>query len=208
MWKNRSPRHLAALVVLGSLAATGSVPAQERGDPIGPLVRTSTYDRAQRVNVGKSSAGKVACFFREQGSSHQTDIGMSADGAFIRVEHGDGRLPPEAIPQPPLQVFAGKEVTKVVDGDEKATGEYERFHVYDGAIEYRTNIKSQYDGGFVVVANGDPKPFFDMIARARGEFVIVQSIAAPKKLDVIAIYEFKASTAAALLSCAQKNVKQ
>jgi hypothetical protein len=46
-----------------------------------------------------------------------------------------------------------------------------------------------------------------MIARARGEFVVVQSASEPKKLDVIAIYKFKPGSIPALLSCASKHIR-
>jgi hypothetical protein len=55
--------------------------------------------------------------------------------------------------------------------------------------------------------DGDAKSFFDMAARARGEFVVVQSISETKQSDVIAIYHFKASTISALLSCAKKHIQ-
>ena len=80
------------------------------------------------------------CFFREEGGSHVLDIGMSADGAFIRVAHGDGPLAAEAIPKAPLRLLAGKGLTKIVDGDEKYTGEYKAIQTYGGSIDYVPNL--------------------------------------------------------------------
>jgi hypothetical protein len=207
MRKRWFPPYLAISVVLGSFVATSPAQTQGRGDPIGDLIKTSTFNSAQRVNLGKSSTGKLACFFREEGSSHKTDIGVSADGAFVRVEHGDGPLPTESIPKPPLRVFAGKGLTKLIDGDVKATGEYEQLQIYAGAVDYVANLDTKYGNGFVLVSKGDAKSFFEMMARARGEFVVAQSIAEPKNVDVIAIYAFNASTTSALLSCAKKNIQ-
>ena len=113
-----------------------------------------------------------------------------------------------SIPKPPLKVFAGKELTKLVDGDLKATGEYDSFQVYGGAVDYVPNVKTGYGGGFVVVAKGDARAFLDMVARARQEFVVVQASAEPKNVDVIAIYKFNAGTVSALLACAKKHVQE
>ncbi len=188
-------------------AAPSPAQPQKRGDPIGSVTRISTFARAQGINVGKSSTGKPVCFFREEGSSHKLDIGISADGAFIRVEHGDGPLPPEAIPTSPLQLSAGKAVTKLVDGDEKNTGEYTPLFVYDGSIDYVSNLVTDFGNGFVVVSQDDPESFFEIVARARGEFAVVQSTSEPKKSDVVAVYKFTTKSISALLSCAKKHIR-
>ena len=78
-------------MLLSAALAPGLAFSQARGDPIGPLTRVATFDRAQQVIVGKTKAGKVACYFREEGGSHTLDIGLTADGAFIRLETGDSR---------------------------------------------------------------------------------------------------------------------
>jgi hypothetical protein len=182
-------------------------PSQAGGDPIGELKKTSTFDRAQRVDVGTSRKGKPVCFFREEGSSHTLSIGIGAVGAFIRVASGDGPLAAESIPKPPLQVFAGMEITKLVDGDLKSTGEYMPIEIYEGATDYVPNLDTEYGGGFVVIGKGDAKSFFDMVASARKQFVVVQSTAEPKNVDVIAIYDFKASAIPPLLACAKKQIQ-
>ena len=147
------------------------------------------------------------CYFREEGSSHILDIGIGADGAFLRVESGDGPLEPAAIPKPPLKVFAGKALTKMIDGDEKVTGEYQQIQPYNGAVAYAPNLTTRYGAGFAVIAKGDAKAFLETIVRARGEFMVVQSAAAPKNVDIIAIYKFKPGTMTALLSCAAKHLQ-
>ena len=196
--------YFAAPLAVAVLVTAGSAQSQGSGDTIGDLVRTSTFSSADHVNVGKSNVVKQACFFREQGSSHMLDIGVSADGAFIRLAYGDGPLPADSIPKPPLQVFAGKQLTKLVDGDMKVTGEYEPIQVYDGAANYTPNIATRYGSGFIVVTNGDTRSFLGIVARARGEFIVVRSVSDPRKVDVVAIYDFKESTMSALLACAQK----
>lgn len=203
MWKRWC---LAFSVVSGSAVATGPVQSQGR-DPIGSLSKTSTFNSTQHISLGKSRSGKPVCFFREEGSSHRLDIGMTADGAFIRVEHGDGLLASGSIPKPPLKVFAGKELTKLVDGDLKSTGEYVQLHIYGGAVDYAPNLSTEMGTGFAMIAKGDVKSFFEMVARARGEFVVVQSVSEPRNVDVIAIYKFNANAIPALLSCAQKHAR-
>jgi hypothetical protein len=207
MWKRWIHPYLAISVVLGSVVATSSAQSQGRGDPIGELIKTSTFSSTERINVGKSSKIKLACFFREEGDSHKLDIGMSTDGAFIRVERGDEPLPTASIPKPPLQIFAGKELTKLIDGNVKSTGEYAQLQIYDGAVDYVPNLNTKYGDGFVLVTKGDAKSFFEMAARARGDFIVVQSVSETKKLDVVANYHFKASAISALLSCAKKHIQ-
>ena len=203
-------RHSCLAIALFALSMTAISPAWPQGgaDPIGELKKVSAFDRAQHVDVAKSATGKPVCYLREEGSSHTLDIGIGAAGAFIRVASGDGPLDAASIPKPPLKVFAGKELTKLVDGDLKSTGEYESFQAYAGAVDYVPNIKTVYGGGFVLFAKGDAKAFLDMVAHARQEFVVVQSQVEPKNVDVIAIYKFNASAVSALLACAKMNVQE
>jgi hypothetical protein len=200
-------KRFGPIVACVALSLSATAPAWPQGtDPIGELRKSSTYDRARHVDVA-TVRGKAVCYFREEGSSHRLDIGIGAMGAFIRVESGDGPLEPGAIPQPPLKVFAGKELTKVVDGDVKSTGEYQAFQVYEGAVEYLPNLRTRFSGGFAVIAKADAVSFLGMVARARREFVVVQSKAEATNVDVIAIYNFDAVTVAALLACARQHVR-
>jgi hypothetical protein len=199
--------YLAVSVVLASAAATSHAQSQGRGDLIGDLVRTSTFNSAERVDVGRSSNGQLACFFREAGDSHKTDIGIFAAGAFIRVEREDEPLPAVSIPTPPLQIFAGKGLTKLVGGNEKSTGEYAQLQMYGPQVDYVPNLTTKMGNGFLLVTKGDAKSFFEMTARARGGFIVVQSVSETKKTDVVAIYHFKAGAIHALLECAKKNIR-
>jgi hypothetical protein len=208
--------YLAISVVLGSVMAASPARSQGGGDPIGNLTKTSIFDRAQRVIVGKSSKGKLACFIEQEGSTATLYIGISPDGAFIRVESGPDRLPNESNfnpalplvtrtnPKSPVRIFAAKGLTKAVDGDVKLTGEYAQIQSYDGAVIYVPNIDTVYGDGFIVVAKDDTKSFFEMVVRAHDEFIVVQSVSEPKDLDGMGIYGFKASTMSALLACAKR----
>ena len=198
---------LAITVGLGAVAAIGPAQSQGRDDLIGDLVKTSTFRSAERVDVGQSRNGQLVCFFRETGDSHKLDIGLSANGAFIRVEHEDEPLPAASTPRPPLQVFAGKGLTKLIGGNEKSTGEYAQLQMYRGAVDYVPNLKTKLGNGFILVTKGDAKSFFEMAARARGEFIVVQSVSETKNLDVVKIYHFKTSAISALLSCAKKHIQ-
>jgi hypothetical protein len=213
--------HSCLVIASFALSMTAINPAwsQAGADPIGELKKTSTFDRARHVDIAKSSKGKPVCYFREEGSSHRLDIGLSADGAFIRVESGEGPLANESNfnpelplvtrtnPKPPLRIFAAKGLTKVINGDVKSTGEYEPLQFYGGAVDYVPNIDTVFGEGFVLVTKGDTKSFLEMVTRARGEFIVVQSVAEPKNFDGVAIYGFKASTLAALLACAKKHIQ-
>lgn len=194
-------RRLFVVVVFAALTASAAL-AQQRADPIGPLSKIQTVDRAQKINLGKTKSGKFVCYFREEGSSHSLDIGIAADGAYIRLETGDSR---EKTPAAPLRVFAGKEIAKRVGADEFATGEFTVLQAYDGKFSYYVPKPEQDD--FSVVAEGDAKAFLDMVARANTQFVVVQSVADPKNVNYVAIYNFKAATIPALLACAKDRVK-
>ncbi len=198
-WAHNSASSGTGMVAVEGFAEAAQEPADQVGavkqdDPIGALKQVAVFDRAQRVNVGKTAAGATACYFREQGSSHTLDIGMTAEGAFIRLETGDSR---EATPSPPLRVFAGKQIAK----GEYATNEFAVLQAYNGEMEFYTPKPDR--GDFVVVAKGDPKAFFEMVARAKGEFVVVQSVEQPATVDIVAIYNFNPAAIPALLSCAK-----
>jgi len=194
-------RRLFLAVVFATLTA-GAAFAQQRADPIGPLSKIQTFDRAQKIDLGRTKSGKIACYFREEGSSHSLDIGIATDGAYIRLETGDSR---EKTPAAPLRVFAGKEISKRVGADEFSTGTFTVLQAYDGKFEYYIPKPDQDD--FTVVANGDAKVFLDMVARANMQFVVVQSMADPKSVNYVAIYKFKAAAVPALLACAKERVK-
>jgi hypothetical protein len=211
MWKRRLYPYLAISVVLGSVMAASPALSQGGVDPIGKLKKTATFDRAQRVDVGKSSKGNVVCFTEDYDAGDaEFYVGMSADGAFIRAEFGRA-LPKVPLPKPPLRIFAGKGLTKLIDGDEKYTGEYAPLQggavIYSGAVDYVPLLDTIYGEGYVLVIKGDAKSFLETVARAREEFIVVQSISEPKDVDASAIYRFKASTISALLACAKKHIQ-
>ena len=193
-------RRFFSVVIFATLTASTAL-AQQRADPIGPLIKIQTFDRAQKINLGRTKSGKIACYFREEGSSHSLDIGITTDGAYIRLETGDSR---EMTPAAPLRVFAGKEISKRVGADEYATGEFTVLQGYDGKFDYYVPKTEQDD--FAVVAKGDAKAFLEMVARANTQFVVVQSIADPKSVNYVAIYNFKAAAIPALMACAKDRV--
>lgn len=194
-------RRLYAAVTCVTLTASVAL-AQQRADPIGPLTKIQTVDRTQKINLGKTKSGKIACYFREEGSSHSLDIGITTDGAFIHLETGDSR---ELTPTAPLRVFAGKEIAKQVDGNAYATGEFAVLQAFDGKFSYYVPKPDRDD--FTVVAEGGAQEFFEMVARANTQFVVVQSAADPKTVNYVAIYNFKAATIPALLACAKERIK-
>lgn len=194
LWRQGYAFVIVAAVALPASAAL----AQTNIDPIGPLTQVSTFDRAQKIHVGRTATGKPACYFREEGSSHRLDIGVTAEGAFIRLETGDSR---EATPQPPVRAFAGKQVTR----GQYETDEFTVLQDFDKNVDYYAPKPDQ--GDFVLVAKYDAAGFLDMVARARGEFVVVQSLANPKVQDIVAIYNFKQSAASALITCANARLQ-
>jgi hypothetical protein len=197
----RIDRAVAAALVLYPLLTAMPTQAQQRGDPIGPIARTATFDRGKHVDVGRTASGKTVCYFREEGSSHRLDIGMIGGEAFIRLEAPDQH---DVVPATPVLVFAGKP---------KANGDYQALQQYAGGVQY--TVPDPARGNFVLIAKGDAKDdakhnagaFLGMVARARGEFVVVQSAAKPKDTDIVAIYKFTAASIPALLSCGKAQTR-
>ena len=135
--------------------------AADTSDPIGQLRRIARYDAAAKIDVGQSPGGLLACYFREEGSSHRLDIGVTGSRAFLRLEAPDER---DATPTPPLNVFAGKS---------GPADDYVPIKAFDGAVSFAMPQPERSD--FVLIAETDPRGFLQMVAAARGEFVVVQS---------------------------------
>ncbi len=191
-------RHCGSLALVAAVSlAANAAQAQQRGDPIGALTRIETFNRAQHIDVGRTAAGKLACYFREEGSSHRLDVGVTAEGAFLRLQAGEPR---EMTPRPPLRVFAGKQVTR----GGRVTDDYTVLQAYEKNAAFYVPRPDQTD--FVLVAQYDAAGFLEMVARARNEFVVVQSLADPKQVNIVAIYKFNANAIPALLSCLQARV--
>jgi hypothetical protein len=189
------PRHrclpLPALAFAAALIGSTAAMAADTSDPIGQLRRIARYDAAQKIDVGQSPGGLLACYFREEGSSHRLDIGVTGSRAFLRLEAPDDR---DATPAPPLNVFAGKS---------GPTDDYILIKNFDGAVRFTMPRPERSD--FVLIAETEPRDFLQMVAAARGEFVVVQSRADPKAQNIVAIYHFSAKAIAPLLACAAER---
>ena len=187
-----SPLLLSPLLALA--AASVPLAAVAADDPIGALTKIARYDTAAKVEIGRSDSGLVACYVREQGSSHQLDIGVSGTRAFIRLEAPDER---EATPQPPLKVFAGKSTS---------ADDYAPIKEFDGPVTFVVPRQDRSD--FTLIAEQHPREFLQMVAAARGEFVVVQARADAKITNVVAIYQFSPKAIAPLLACAAERTGQ
>ena len=186
----------AAAVTFAACAAVAQVAHDPKVnfDPIGKITRINTFDRSQRVELGAAANGKPTCYFREQGSRYTLDIGMTALGAFIRLDTVDQR---ELTPKEPLRLFAGKQIPP----GEYAAGLFEELRVYNG--EFAFFIPKPDRDGFVVIANGDPRAFLQMVAAARDQYVVVQSTLNPKNVNFVAVYAFPASAIGPIMECAR-----
>lgn len=189
----RRCHQLSSLLLSQLLALAISMPlaAVAADDPIGVLRKIARYDNAAKVEVGRTDSGLVACYVREQGSSHQLDIGVSGTRAFIRLEAPDER---EATPQPPLKVFAGKS---------SSADDYAPIMEFGGPVTFVVPRQDRSD--FTLIAEQNPREFLQMVAAARGEFVVVQARADAKITNVVAIYQFSPKAIAPLLACAAER---
>jgi hypothetical protein len=182
---------LPALLFAATLAASPTATAADT-DPIGPLRRIARYDAAAKIDIGQAPSGLQACYFREEGSSHRLDIGVTGRRAFLRLEAPDER---DATPAPPLKVFAGKS---------GSADDYVEVQGFEGAVTFSTPRPDR--GDFVLIAASDPRGFLQMVAAARGEFVVVQSVADPKAHNIVAIYHFDTKAIQPLLACAAERL--
>lgn len=189
-------RHLALALLCTPLALP---PALAASDPIGALDGAVPLDGGGGVLVGADAAGRAVCFVRETGDSHHLDIGMGSGGAFVRLETPDAD--PAATPLlPPLQVYAGEQ--QIEDG--KATDRFTVLKAFTGTAGFLRLAAPA--SGFLVKAEGDSAPFLEVVAAARGHFLVVQSQALPQALDYVAVYDFTPEVASALLDCAAHHV--
>jgi hypothetical protein len=164
-------------------------------DPIGSLTKTGTFSGS--INLGRTSKGDMICFYREEGDSHRLDIGIGALAAFVRLDEVEtfNRAP---MPIPPLRLFAGD---RMPDQNNKVTGEYFPNVSYNDPVEY-----VRFHTGFAVIVRRRAKAFFEWVARAQKQFIVVQSIEYTKSNDVVAVYHFDLSAISPLLSCAKTHL--
>ena len=100
-----------------------------------------------------------------------------------------------------MRVFAGKEKTRRVGDNEFATGEYTILKAYDGPVAF--SVPGPRQGGFTALAKSNASQFLEMVAAAKGEFVVVQSARGGKAANIVAVYRFNSALVPVLLSCAK-----
>ncbi len=202
-WKNFRTSSLGRTRrCLGLALALGLAPpvlAAGDGDPIGQIGSAVPYEGDARVAVGPDADGHPVCFTRETGDNHRLDIGIGTAGAFVRLEAADSDGA-AAMPQAPLQIYAGEQ--QVADG--KATDRFNVLKAFTGTARFL-----RFTGpapGFVVVADGNPAPFLEVVAAARRQFLVVASQQDPRAIDYVAVYDFTPEAAGAVIACATRHV--
>jgi len=179
-------------LVLPLLLCVPGLAAHAQTDPVGPVSQTGRYEGGQSGLLGRDSAGRTLCFRREEGSSHRLDIGISRQGAFVRLETPEPR---EATARDPVRVYAGQR------------GAGDRFAVlaaYDGAA--RHFVANPSSSGFTLVAT-DAAAFLAVVAAARDHFLVVESRQPPAARESVAIYDFTRAAGEAMLACAARHVR-
>ena len=189
-----------ALIALCAALTVPLAAAADEADPIGVLDEARTSEAANSVLIGADRAGGPVCFVRETGDSHHLDIGLASSGAFVRLEAPDSDADARA-PAPPLRVYAGEQL---IEGD-MATDRFTAVLSFAGTARFARFAEPQK--GFVILADDDSAGFLDVVAAARGRFLVAESMQAGGGLDYVAVYDFNAETAAALAACAAANVK-
>lgn len=167
-------------------------------DPIGAIRAVGRFDGGHGVMLGRNAAGRTVCYVREQGDSHRLDIGVGPQGGFVRLETPEPR---DATARNPVRVFAG---VQQVEND-KATDRFMSLKTFAGTPAF--HIPRQDLLGFVIVADGDPAAFLDVVAAARRNFLVIESRQAPVTREYVGIGDFDPAAAAALAACARRHVR-
>lgn len=188
------------LPLLGVFACLAALPAaaQADRDPVGEIRQGAAASVGHDVLVGRDAANRPVCFRREQGDSHRLDIGIGADGAFVRLDTPEPR---ESTARSPVRVYAG--LQQVEDG--KAT---ERFMVLAPfAGEVRFFVPQADRASFTILATGDPAPFLAVVAAARDNLLVIDSRQPPPAREYVAVYAFDRAAADVLIACARQHVR-
>ena len=183
---------LVAAAMGASLPATG----QTDGDPVGPIRASTPFEGGRGVIVGRDAAGRSICYVREQGDSHQLDVGIGPQGAFVRLDTPEPR---DSTARNPVKVFAG--VQQAENG--KATDRFMSLKTFAGTVSFYVPRKDLL--GFVIVAEGDPAAFLAVLAAARHNFLVVESRQPPVAREYVGIGDFDLPTAQALVACARRH---
>jgi len=185
----------SAVFVLLIFAQATPATAQDTFDPIGRLVETGRYSGRDSL-IGRDGTGRPVCFRREQGDTHQLDIGIGHMGAFVRLETPEPR---DAMPKPPVRVYAGAEEIR----NERATGRFRQLTTFVGDIVYAVPDRAR--AGFTLLASPDPAGFLAVVAEARANFLVVEQRDGRVR-DYVAVYEFGPAAMQALLACLKNRI--
>jgi len=186
------------LLAIAALGFVLPVAAQSGADPVGAIRRTAPFEGGHGVMLGRDAAGRAVCYFREQGDTHQLDIGIGigAAGAFVRLDTPEPR---DATARHPVRVFAG--LQQIENG--KATDRFKALDTFAGAVSFHVPRKDQ--AGFVIVAAGDPAAFLAVVAAARRNFLVVESRQPPAAREYVGVGDFDRPAADALVACARRH---
>lgn len=172
--------------------------AKADSDPIGAIRPASRFDGGHGVMLGRDAAGRTVCYVREQGDTHQLDVGIGTQGAFVRLETPEPR---DATARNPVRVFAG--LQQVDKG--KATDRFMSLKSFAGTPAFHVPREDLL--GFVIVADGDPAAFLEVVAAARRNFLVIESRQPPVTREYVGIGDFDSPTAQALAACARRHLR-
>lgn len=181
---------IALTLLLGAATAA----AQSTADPIGAITPlTISRNHGAAVQTGRTAGGDTVCFMREQGDSHRLDIGVGRSGAFVRLESPE---PPAGQPTPPVRIFAGLQQIE----NDRATSHFLVLARYKGKV---TLIAPSAERATKTILATDTAAFLDVVAAAKGQFIVVEGEGTDGDKDWFAVYDFDKAGAAALIACAR-----
>jgi hypothetical protein len=195
--------HTIPILALSALLSAESVGASaaDSGDLIGSIDGEKPFDDGRGVLIGKDSSGSPVCYFREIGDTHQLDIGIAVQGAFLRLETGEPPLSADR-PSDPVAVYAGKEIAE----SGKATGRFTVLQRYAG--QSLIHSFSSSTASFTLITPGDTKELLDVagVAGTERQFVVIESIVNASAREYVGVVEFNTESARALQDCADRTL--
>jgi hypothetical protein len=137
-----------------------------------------------------AAVAQSPCVVVEQGDSHKLEIGVDRDGAFVRLTD-QRRVPMGPVP---VRVYAGKRMGAAAQ---------ERFSQLTSVAGQQMAYRTRPEGGFVVSSAQQPDLLLAIVADAKDEFLVIETMDG-RLQDYVAIYQFDRAKARRLLDCARR----
>lgn len=164
-----------------------------------PLLSAAAAPGAGGIRLGQDPENGPTCYRRESGETHKLDIGINRAGAFIRLTSPEPR---ESSASNPVRVYAGEER---IDQNGMTTNTFKVLAPFEGEVSL--SIPDPEAASFLLQSRGDPEKLLNVVAAAKGNFLVLESRNQPGGVESVAVYDFGPGDTAALAACAKESVR-